>query len=1190
MDKEKVFLGSAKLLLDAVASEREYQSIIAAIAEQNRNRTPYPLRVTGMCEGVRAAFTALLARHNMTMNEAGECGHPLLCVVPDEKEGLKCLNLLTACGLKALVYPFRDLIFHNITASHESEHERLSVLYAVLDKNCDVVITTPDAALQYTMPRGIAQGASLSFGVSEPVAPEKLTEFLTMSGYVRVEIVDGAGQYSVRGDIIDIFPPRMESPVRVEFFGDDIDRISTFDIMTQRRIDNIDSVLLPPAREILVDSEKKAELRRAVNTALGRSSDERTREQLSAELEALDAGAELNAIDKYISLVYPQKECLLDYFSDCVTALVIEWSASCERVKAYEWHAKQNITELLESGAVASRFAEYGKYYTDFELFFGGRAAVFADTFLGGYGDMKLGGLFNLPSRQTISYADNYDLLVEDLRGYLTGGFATLLLCETLTSAQNLKGLLDADGIPAELCAEDSVPRDGWALIIHSFDFPGYELPAAKFAALSLYPNQSAYSRVRVARRAAKAAKRSKQERILSYADLEPGDYVVHVNHGIGQYLGMESVTVDGFTRDYLKIKYAGTDMLYLPCGQLENISKYIGSRAEDGTLKLSKMGGGEWTKAKTRVKAAAKEMARELIRLYAERHKLQGFSFYPDDEMQAQFEGEFEYEETDGQLTAIEEIKRDMESPHPMDRLLCGDVGFGKTEVALRAAFKAVESQKQVAILVPTTILALQHYQTLLSRLRGFPVKSDMVSRFRSPKQQAETLRRLRRGDIDIIVGTHRLVSKDVEFRDLGLVIVDEEQRFGVAHKEKLKQLSSGVDVLTLTATPIPRTLNMAMSGIRDMSILEEAPGDRMPVQTYVLEYDDIIIGEAIRREMRRGGQVFYMHNRVESINNVAMSLSRFAPEAKIAVAHGQMDKEQLSDIWRSMISGEIDILVSTTIIESGVDIPNANTLIIEDADRLGLSQLHQIRGRVGRSSRRAYAYFTYRRGSVLSEIATKRLSAIRDYTEFGSGFKIALRDLEIRGAGNLLGAEQHGHIEAIGYDLYMRLLNEAILEEKGEVVAVKPEHTVEFNCDAYIPESYIRSSTQRIDAYKKISLILGEDDMGDVTDELCDRYGEPPSPVVNLLNIALIRALGSECGVSKTEQKGSTVFIYPAKLDAAVWAALAGEFKGRLLLSLGSKPYITVKIKRDEKILCFIRDLYKKYIHIHTCNAEQL
>ena len=1179
------FTGAPGIIVGAVAAEREYAGVTEAIKEQNRNKNPHPLRITGMSEGVRGAFTALLAR-----NVTSEHKKPLLCIVPDEKEGLKCFNMLEACGLKPLIYPFRDFIFHNITASHESEHERLSVLYASLDGSCDVVIATPDAALQYTMPREVAMRSILRFGLDTPIEPEKLRNFLDSAGYVRVELVDGQGQYAVRGDIVDVYPPKAENPLRVEFFGDDIDRISTFDLLTQRRIDNVDEIELPPAREILVGAKEREELLRIISAQKKRCSDERTGEMLGAELEAAESGSELNSIDKYISLIYPQRECLLDYFSDAATAMVFEWQACSERVKAYEWHAKQTITDLLEHGSIPSRYAEYGRYYAEFELFFGSRAAVFADTFLGSYGDMRLGGLFSISSRQTVSYADSYELLREDLRGYLAGGYTVIVLCENQASAQNLHGQLDGDGLPALLYGDETPTSPGVALIMHGFNFPGFELPVTKFAALSLYPSQSAYSRVRTARRAAKAAKRSRQERILSYADLEPGDYVVHVNHGIGQYLGMESVTVDGITRDYLKIKYAGTDMLYLPCGQLESISKYIGSRAEDGTIKLSKMGGAEWARTKSRVKAAAREMARELIKLYAERQRKPGFAFLPDDEMQQQFEDEFEYEETDGQLEAIEEIKRDMEKPHPMDRLLCGDVGFGKTEVALRAAFKAVNSQKQVAFLVPTTILAFQHYQTLLTRMRGFPVKIDMVSRFRTPKQQAETLRRLRRGEIDIIVGTHRLLSKDIEFRDLGLVIIDEEQRFGVAHKEKLKQLCSSVDVLTLTATPIPRTLNMAMSGIRDMSILEEAPGDRMPVQTYVLEYDDIIIGEAIRRELRRGGQIYYLHNRVETINTVATKISQMVPEAHIAVAHGQMDKEQLSDIWRAMISGEVDILVSTTIIESGVDIPNANTLIIEDADKLGLAQLHQLRGRVGRSSRRAYAYFTYRRGSVLSEIATKRLSAIRDYTEFGSGFRIALRDLEIRGAGNLLGSEQHGHIESVGYDLYMRLLSEAILEEKGETPEVRPEHTIEVNLNAYIPEKYIRSSTQRIEAYKKISLILSEEDAMDVTDELCDRYGEPPESVVNLINVALVRALGSECGISKTEQKGTSAIIYPAKLDASIWAALAGEYRGRIMLSLGSKPYITVKFKRDEKILVFLRDLFKKYIQIQTCNLEQL
>ena len=523
------------------------------------------------------------------------------------------------------------------------------------------------------------------------------------------------------------------------------------------------------------------------------------------------------------------------------------------------------------------------------------------------------------------------------------------------------------------------------------------------------------------------------------------------------------------------------------------------------------------------------------------------------------------------------------------MDRLLCGDVGFGKTEVAMRAAFKAVESGKQAAILVPTTILALQHYQTLLARLRGFPVRADMLSRFRSPKQQQETLRRLRRGEVDIIVGTHRMVSKDVVFKDLGLVIVDEEQRFGVAAKEKLKQLASGVDTLTLTATPIPRTLNMAMSGIRDMSVLEEAPNDRVPVQTYVLEFDDVIIGEAIKKELRRGGQVFYLHNRVESMPEILAKVSQMAPEARIAVAHGKMDKEELSDIWRSMLTGEIDILISTTIIEAGVDVPNANTLIIEDSDRLGLSQLHQIRGRVGRSSRRAYAYFTYRKGAVLSDIASKRLGAIREYTEFGSGFKVALRDLEIRGAGNLLGSEQHGHMDTVGYDMYMRLLNEAILEEKGESPVKKTECTVDMNISAYIPESYIKSPVQRIDVYKKISLVENVEDNVDIVDELLDRYGELPKPVAALLDVSLLRSLGSECSLTKIQKKGSSVIFWPEKIDIRIWTLLASERRGTLLMSLDLKPYVTLKLKTGQDPADAVTDVLNAYIRIKKNSAGE-
>ena len=673
-----------------------------------------------------------------------------------------------------------------------------------------------------------------------------------------------------------------------------------------------------------------------------------------------------------------------------------------------------------------------------------------------------------------------------------------------------------------------------------------------------------------VKRRATRKKQASAKERILSYADLTPGDYVVHDTHGIGVFVGIKTLDgYDGCRRDFLHIKYADNGVLYVPCDRLDSISKYIGAGAENGTVRLNKMGSAEWGRSKARAKAAAKEMAAELIDLYAKRLRRPGIAFSEDDDLQSQFESAFEYEETDGQLEASNDIKRDMCSSHPMDRLLCGDVGFGKTEVALRAAFKAAADGYQTAVLVPTTILALQHYQTILSRMRGFAVTVDMLSRFRSGKQQTETLRKLKRGDVDIIVGTHRLLSDDVEFKKLGLIIVDEEQRFGVAHKEKLKKMSETADVLTLTATPIPRTLNMAISGIRDMSILDEAPIDRLPPQTYVLEYDDMIIAEALKKELRRGGQVFYLHNDTETIQNCAAKLKEMCPEANVVAAHGKMDKEELSDIWRDVINGSIDILVCTTIIETGVDVPNANTLIIENADKLGLSQLHQIRGRIGRSNRRSYAYFTYKPYKALSEIAEKRLSAIREYTEFGSGFKIALRDLEIRGAGDILGAEQHGHIDSVGYDMYIKLLNEAVLEEKGEVIQPVKECTVNVQYSAYIPKSYIGSDSLRIEMYKKISHITSPDDLDDVADELFDRFGEFPGLVDNLLYISLLRALGCSLDVERIDQRDGKIVLTPYSFNAEKWVVITSASKGRLLISPGRQPTLIFRQKQKENAL---------------------
>ncbi len=659
------------------------------------------------------------------------------------------------------------------------------------------------------------------------------------------------------------------------------------------------------------------------------------------------------------------------------------------------------------------------------------------------------------------------------------------------------------------------------------------------------------------------------------------GDYVVHSTHGIGIFEGIHKIELQGIIKDYIKIKYAKGDTLYVPVTQLDLVAKYIGPR-EDTGVKLNRLGSQDWEKQKTKVRAAVKDIAKELIKLYAERMQVKGYAFPEDTEWQRDFEAHFAYDETEDQLRCIDEIKNDMESSHPMDRLLCGDVGFGKTEVALRAAFKAVTAGKQVAILVPTTILAWQHYQTVIKRMGDFPVQVELLSRFRNAKQQKDILKRLKRGSVDIVVGTHRLVSKDVEFKDLGLVIIDEEQRFGVAQKEKLKSVSKSADVLTLSATPIPRTLNMALSGIRDMSVIEEAPHDRHPVQTYVMEHDNGVIMDAIRRELRRGGQVYYLHNDVASIETVAAGISAHIPEAKIGIGHGKMDEKELSEVWRQLIDGEINVLVCTTIIETGVDVPNANTLIIDNADRMGLSQLHQLRGRVGRSNRRAYAYFTFAPNKSLSEISQKRLSAIREFTEFGSGFKIAMRDLEIRGAGNILGGEQHGHMETVGYDMYIKLLNEAVALMKGEnPPPADKDCTIDLQIQAHIPENYIESTNLRIEVYRRIADISSFEDSMDVVDELIDRFGEPPKAVQGLIDIALMRNLASSMGFTEIKQQNGNLLLYAHSFDSNNFdmrriSALLNGMKGRVLLNASNTPYISIKLN-NQKPLEVLEDALK-------------
>ena len=1174
-----------RLICDNIKAEREYTEFL-----KTRERLTYermrPVTVTGLSDGARASFYA-----SVIDDLSGDCPLPPLIIVPDEKEALRISNVLTDCGAEPLTYPLRDFNFHNITASHGYEHERLKVLSELaLSGTSGVIITTPDAALQMTMPPDYLRECTVKLSLDEGYERDELIRRLIMGGYVRVEMVDGVGQFAVRGSIVDIFPPLYENPVRIDFFDTDIDQIGYFDLMTQRKTENLVSVTIPPARELIPSDEKRALIKKSIQSLLKKAKNERIDGELKEELEAVDSGEELAFIDKYLPIIYDEPYSLLDYYLDKKLnsgkrpLVFMQESSSCaDRIKAYEWHLGEELTSLAEAGAISGANGVWAKGHGDFEEFCDLCGFVVVDTFASP-SDRRSAGLFSFETKQTVTYCDNLELLSEDLTTYLKRSYRVVIICENEAAAKSVHAsLLDAGHnavlVADTMSSENLSPKT--AYVLTGTTIPGFELVSTRFAVMSMLPAGSYARSVQISKKR-KKSKREQEKQILSYTDLHEGDYIVHVNYGIGRYVGIKQLTVDGVTKDYIKLQYAGEDTLFIPTNQLDNVTKYIGARADDGSVKLSKMGGADWGKAKTRAKTAAKSMAKELIKLYAERQMREGFAFSEDDDAQAQFDASFEYEETDGQLSAIEDVKRDMQKKVPMDRLICGDVGYGKTEVALRAAFKAAMNGKQTAVLVPTTILAYQHYRTFISRMRGFPVKCEMLSSFRTAKQNEETLRKLRRGDIDIIIGTHRLISKDVKFKDLGLVIIDEEQRFGVAQKEKLKEISTDVDILTLTATPIPRTLNMAMSGIRDMSILDEAPGDRFPVQTYVLEHDEMIIYEAMRKELRRGGQVFYLHNNIESIATVAGLIRNALPDARVAVAHGRMDKELMSDIWRDLVNGDIDILVSTTIIETGVDVPNANTLIIDNADRLGLSQLHQLRGRVGRSSRRAYAYFTYPKNKAISEIASKRLSALKEYTEFGAGFRIALRDLEIRGAGNLLGAEQHGHLDSIGYDLYIKILNEAILEEKGETAPTKFECSVDVNFDAYIPERYIRTSAQRMEMYKKIAHIENREDFDDIGDELIDRYGEPPKPCINLLYVSLMRNLAGAARFTKIEHRGNIITLYPEHIDFKAWSEISEKYKGAFLLSASAKPTLIYRPRKGDDPLELICDMLNDYLSL--------
>ncbi len=1193
-------MGNDMLLTQTIREDKEYSQLLETVTKQFKAPKPLPVLINGLCEGASdAMIVSLLA--DLPKGKAA------LIVCAEEKDCVRINNTLQRFGVRSAFYIGRDFTFYNITASHEYEHERLDVLFSLLNNNLDVVVTTPDAALGYTIPPERLADSVLQLDFDSNIDLERLSRQLTAAGYIRADMVDGKGQFAIRGGIVDIYPPHGHytdedgleldgsMALRIELFGDEVDRMGLFDVDSQRIHTTVMNAQLPPAREILLDHDEKNALKKAISAQFKAQHEEKVEQELIKEAAAVDrsieSGTDIPFADKYISLIYPQKSSLLDYFLDRSPVFLLGTNNIYERLKASEWHRNQTIEELLTGGTIAPKYTDYSQPNAAFDIFLSRNVTLHVDSMSYGLSGRKLSGMFGFRSKQMVSYGDNFTLLEEDLRSYCSQNYRIVLLAENEIYAQNLYGLLQDKDFSVSLAQTKEfslidVPKGSIHILWQQY-LAGFELVSPRVAVLSTNPDTRKGSLATSGKVKSSKKKKSASQAILSYADLEIGDFVVHENYGIGRYTGIETMTIAGITRDYIGIQYAGSDKLFLPTEKLDMVSKYIGSHADDGLVKLSKFGGETWNRTKAKTKASVKDIAKDLIKLYAERERRPGFAFPHDDEFQRNFEAAFEYEETEGQLRAVNDVKRDMVSTVPMDRLLCGDVGFGKTEVALRAAYKAVLGGKQVAVLVPTTILALQHYQTFTSRMRAFGVHVDMISRFRTNKEQELTLRRLKRGEVDVLIGTHRLIGKDVTFHDLGLLIVDEEQRFGVVQKEKLKQMVGNVDVLTLSATPIPRTLNMAMGGLRDISVLDEAPGDRLPVQTYVLEDDELIVTEAIRRELRRGGQIFYLHNIVETIDDVAAKIAKEIPEARITVAHGKMEKDALEDIWEKMIQGEIDILICTTIIETGVDVPNANTLIVDNAHRLGLSQLHQLRGRVGRSSRRAYAYFTYPKFKALPEIAQKRLEAIRDYAEFGAGFKIALRDMEIRGAGNLLGTEQHGHMDAVGYDLYIKLLNQAVLEEKGEAPKPEPECTISVNFDAYIPDKYVPYPSQRMEMYKKIAMIDTSQDKDDILDEMLDRFGDIPKATENLLDIALIRAMGKKCGIKQIRQDNDIIQIYPEKIDFDVWAELSASLPGRLRMAMNGDPHLNIKLKSGENILPFIHKLFEKYTEIAQQNS---
>ena len=1143
---------------------QEYESLREAVKKGQG-----PVQVTGTLDSQKVHLM-----YELGQEMGGDGQGPFkwrLAVTYDDSRAKEIYEDFRNFTDKVWLYPARDLLFYSADIhGNLLTRQRIEVLKSLLTEPGGVVVTTVDGLMDHLLPLSLLKSRTISIQCGQTLDLEELKSQLAAVGYERMAQVDGMGQFSIRGGIVDIFPLTEETPIRIELWDDEVDSIRSFDVESQRSVEELSQAVIYPAAEVVLDEARLEEGLRAIEEE-EKTYEKALRDQHKSEaahrisqavkefVESVREGWRLGGLDGYIHYFCREAVSFLDYFPESSSLIFLDEPLRLkEKSETVELEFRESMSHRLENGYMLP--GQTGLLYPAAQVM--ARLQRNTTVMLTGLDQklpgMKVAGKFGFTVKNVSSYQNSFEMLIKDLTRWKKEGWRVVLLSASRTRASRLASDLREYELRA-FCPdqEKEIPNvlPGQILVVHGNLHRGFEYPLIKFVFIT------EGDMFGVEKKKRKRKKTSYQgQGIRSFSELSVGDYVVHEEHGLGIYRGIEKVERDKVTKDYIKIEYGDGGNLYLPATRLESIQKYSG--ADGRKPKLNKLGGSEWAKTKSRVRGAVQEIAKDLVKLYAARQEKNGFQYGPDTVWQKEFEELFPYEETEDQLDAIEAVKSDMESKKIMDRLICGDVGYGKTEVALRAAFKAVQDSKQVVYLVPTTILAQQHYNTFVQRMKDFPVRVDMLSRFRTPAQQKRTLEGLRKGMVDIVIGTHRVLSKDLEFKDLGLLIIDEEQRFGVTHKEKIKKLKENVDVLTLTATPIPRTLHMSLAGIRDMSVLEEPPVDRMPIQTYVMEYNEEMIREAIGREMARGGQVYYVYNRVTDIEEVANRIAGLAPEAVVTYAHGQMREHELERIMADFINGDIDVLVSTTIIETGLDIPNANTLIIQDADRMGLSQLYQLRGRVGRSSRTSYAFLMYKRDKMLREEAEKRLQAIREFTELGSGIKIAMRDLEIRGAGNVLGAEQHGHMEAVGYDLYCKMLSQAVKALKdGESQEESFETAVECDINAYIPASYIKNEYQKLDIYKRISAIETQEESMDMQDELMDRFGDIPASVDHLLRIAALKGQAHRAYVTEVlinRQEVRLTLYGRAKLKAEEFPQLLAEYKGQLKMTGGEEPVL--------------------------------